>query len=171
VKALFIGISLAVALLTAATVKRDQLKSLENGFASSLKASQMRVLVYPSSVYIDGFGVVFTSDVNLSYSPMPDPFQQVIPPQAKARTQIMEQLQLPLLRNEMRQLLMRTSVTLDTLPVNEQIVVSVTISQQAWQDRNGMPQQIVMQGQKAKLMDASLKKLSPESVIRVQEQN
>ncbi len=102
---------------------------------------------------------------------MPDPFQQVIPPQAKARTQIMEQLQLPLLRNEMRQLLMRTSVTLDTLPANEQIVVSVTISQQAWQDRNGMPQQIVMQGQKAKLMDASLKKLSPESVIRVQEQN
>ncbi len=55
-KALFIGISLAVALLTAATVKREQLKSLENGFASSLKASQMRVLVYPSSVYIDGYG-------------------------------------------------------------------------------------------------------------------
>jgi hypothetical protein len=171
VKALLIGIPLAVALLAAPLVKRDLVNGLEKGFASSLTAGQMRILVYPSGIYIDGYGVVFTSEVNLSYSPVVDPFQQTILPEVKARTRTAEFLQLPILRNEMRQLLLRTSVTLDTLPPSEQIVVGVKISHQSWQDRSGFPQQIVMQGQKSKLMDAKLGKVSADSVIRVQEQN
>ena len=170
-KSLLLGISFAIALLAAPMVKRELLGGLEKGFAQSLTASQMRILGYPSAIYIDGYGVVFTGEVNLSYSPMVDPFQQTIPTQVKARTQVAEQLQLPILRNEMRQLLLRSAVTLDTLPPAEQIVVGVKISQQSWQDRAGVPQQIVMQGQKSKLMDAKMGRVPAESVIRVQEQN
>ena len=170
-KSLLVGLSLAVTLLSAAVVRRELINSLEKGFATSLTASQMRILGYPSGIYIDGYGVVFTSEVNLSYSPMVDPFQQVIPPEIKARTHATELQQLPILRNEMRQLLLRSSVTLDTLSPSEQIVVGVKISQQSWQDKSGFPQQIVMQGQKAKLMEAKLGHGSIESAIRVQEQN
>jgi hypothetical protein len=171
VKALLLGLPLAVALLAAPMVKRDLLNSLEKGFVTSLTASQMRILVYPSGIYIEGYGVVFTSEVNLSFSEMVSPFQLTIPPEKKARTRATELQQLPILRNEMRQLLLRSSVTLDTLPAAEQIVVGVKISQQNWQDMSGFPQQIVMQGQKSKLMEAKLGKVSAESVIRVQEQN
>jgi hypothetical protein len=171
VKSFLLGISFAIALLAAPMVKRELLGGLEKGFAHSLTASQMRILGYPSAIYIDGYGVVFTGEVNLSYSPMVDPFQQTILPQAKARTQVLELLQLPILRNEMRQLLLRSAVTLDTLPPAEQIVVGVKISQQSWQDRAGIPVQIVMQGQKSKLMEAKMGHVPAESVIRVQEQN
>jgi hypothetical protein len=171
VKRLIIGLAAAVVLVSAPVAKRDQLNPLEKGFAQSLTASQMRILGYPSAINIDGFGVVYTAEVNLSYSPIADPFQQTFSPQVKARTQNTEQLQLPILRNEMRQLLLRTSEALDALPMNEQIVVGVKISQQAWQDRGGVPQEIVMQGQKSKLLEAKRGKTSPESVIRVQEQN
>jgi hypothetical protein len=170
VKSFLMGIGLAVVLLAAPMIKRDLLGSLEKGFASSLTASQMRILGYPSAIYIDGYGVVFTSEVNLSYSPMADPFQQTFSPEVKARTHTTELQQLPILRNEMRQLLLRSSVTLDTLSPSEQIVVGVKISHQSWQDKSGFPQQIVMQGQKSKLMEAKLSKTSPESVIHVQEQ-
>ncbi len=170
-KTLLIGITLAVTLLASPMVKRDQINSLEKGFATSLNAAQMRILGYPSGIYIDGYGVVFQGEVNLSYSPMVDPFQQTIPPEVKARVRAAELQQLPILRNEMRQLLLRTSVTLDTLAPNEQIVVGVKISMQNWQDKAGFPQQIVMQGQKSKLMEAKLGHASPESAIRVQEQN
>jgi hypothetical protein len=171
VKTLWIALPLAAALLAAPLVKREHLASLEKGFATGLTASQMRILGYPSGIYIDGYGVVFTSEVNLSYSPMIDPFQQTIPPQVKARTQVAELLQLPILRNEMRELLLRSSVTLDTLPPSEQIVVGVKISHQSWQDKAGVPEQIVMQGQKSKLMEAKLGKAPVESAIRVREQN
>ena len=170
-KSVLLGVSFALALLAAPTVRRELLASLEKGFAQSLTASQMRILGYPSAIYIDGYGVVYTSEVNLSFSPMVDPFQQTIPPQIKARTQAAEQLQLPILRNEMRQLLLRSAVTLDTLPPAEQIVVGVKISLQNWQDKGGVPVQIVMQGQKSKLMEAKMGRASAESVIRVQEQN
>jgi hypothetical protein len=171
VKSLLIGFSLAVALLSAAVVKRELVNGLEKGFAGGLTASQMRILGYPSGIYIDGYGVVFTSEVNLSFSPMVDPFQQTIAPEVKAKVHAAELLQLPILRNEMRQLLLRSSVTLDTLSPSEQIVVGVKISQQSWQDKSGFPQQIVMQGQKSKLMEAKLGHVPPDSVISVQEQN
>lgn len=170
-KSLLIGVSFAIALLAAPMVRRELLTGLEKGFVQGLTAGQMRILGYPSAIYIDGYGVVFTSDVNLSYSPIADPFQQTFTPEVTARTKVKELLQLPILRNEMRQLLLRSSVTLDTLPPNEQIVVGVKISFQSWQDKGGFPQQIVMQGQKSKLMEAKMGHASAESVIRVQEQN
>lgn len=170
-KAILIGISFTIALLAAPMVKRELLTGLEKGFVQGLTAGQMRILGYPSAIYIDGYGVVFTSDVNLSYSPIADPFQQTFTPEMTARTKAKELLQIPILRNEMRQLLLRSSVTLDTLSPNEQIVIGVKISFQSWQDKSGFPQQIVMQGQKSKLMDAKMGRANAESVIRVQEQN
>ncbi len=114
-KSFLLGISFAIALLAAPMVKRELLGGLEKGFAQSLTASQMRILGYPSAIYIDGYGVVYTSEVNLSFSPMVDPFQQTIPPQTKAKTQAAEQLQIPILRNEMRQLLLNASPPLRSI--------------------------------------------------------
>jgi hypothetical protein len=171
VKFILLGTVLSLTLLATTVVKREHLMGLEKGFVHSLSAGQMRVLTYPSAIYIDGYGVVFTTEVNLSYSRLPDPFAQTFSPEERARTRAAELQDLPILRNEMRQLLLRSSVTLDTLPPNEQIVVGVKISFQSWQDKTGFPQQIVMLGQKSKLMDAKMGRASADSAIRVQEQN
>jgi hypothetical protein len=170
VKALLIGIPLAAALLAAPMVKRELLNGLEKGFASSL-INEMQIFAFPSGFYIEGYGVVFSSEVNLSYAQPVNPFQQTFSPEEKAKTHAAELQRLPVLREQMRQLLLKSSVTLDTLPANEQIAVGVKLTHQSWEDKSGFPEQIVMQGQKSKLMEAKLGKVSAESVIRVQEQN
>jgi hypothetical protein len=151
-------------------VKRDLVHGLENDFRDNLRSSEMEILGFPSGLYIDGYGVVFSAEINLSYAPMVSPFQQVFTPEFKAKTHDKEIRQLPVLRERMRQLLLKSSVTLDTLPANEQIAVGVKITHQPWEDKSGFPEQIVMQGQKSRLMDAKLGRASVDSVVRVQEQ-
>jgi len=171
VKTLWIGIPLAALLLAAPVVKREDLNNLEKGFATSLTAGQMQILGYPSGFYIDGYGVVYSTEINLSYAQPVSPFAPTVSPEVKANTHAAELRQLPILRDQMRQLLLRSSVTLDKLPPAEQIVVGVKITHQGWEDKTGFPEQIVMQGQKSKLMDAKMGRASAESVIREQVQN
>jgi hypothetical protein len=169
VKTALIGLTLAATLFAVPLVKRDVLNSLEKGFSQSLIAGEMEILGYPSGLYIDGTGIVFTSEINLSYAPRVDPFQQVIPPATRVKVHDKELQQLPVLRELMTQLLLKSSVTLDTLPPGEKIVVGVKLTHQAWEDKTGFPDQIVMQGVKSKLMDAKFGRVSPSSVIQVQE--
>jgi hypothetical protein len=77
---------------------------------------------------------------------------------------------LPVLRGEMKKILLNSSASLDTLPMNEQIIFGVTISHQKWENRTGIPAEIIMQGQRAKLLEAQQGKTSPDSAIKVQEQ-
>jgi hypothetical protein len=160
----------ATFLAAAPMVKRDLLASLEKGFAGTLTANQMQIFGYPSGLYIDGFGVVFLSEINLTYAPMVSPFEPVISPENRARTHARELQQLPILRDEMRQFLLKSAVNLDPLPAAEQIVVGVKLNHQTWEDRSGLPSEIVMQGQKSKLMEAKLGKSPADSAIKVQEQ-
>jgi hypothetical protein len=168
VKSLLSGILLSATLLAAPIVNRDLLNGLEKSFTASLQSSDMEIFGYPTGVYISGVGVVFQSELNLSYAPMVSPFQQVFSPEEKQRTHDKELAHLPILKDRMRQLLLKSSVTLDTLPPGELIVVGVKITHQAWEDRTGFPDQIVMQGVKSKLMDAKLGRAPVDSAIREQ---
>ena len=166
---LLIGFTLAATLFAVPLVKRDVLNSLEKGFSNSLISSEMEILGYPSGLYVEGTGVVFTSEINLSYAPRVDPFQQVIPPATRAKVHDKELQQLPVLRELMVQLLLKSSGALDTVPPGEKIVVGVKLTHQAWEDKTGFPDQIVMQGIKSKLMDAKLGRATAASAIQVQE--
>jgi hypothetical protein len=152
-------------------VKRVLLEGLVTGFAHTLVADQMQIFGYPSGLYINGYGVVFSTEINLSYAQAVSPFQQTFSPAMVAKTHDFELKQLPVLRNEMRQMLLKASVTLDTLPASEQIAVGVNLTHQNWEDKSGFPEQIVMQGQKSQLMAAQLGKTPADSVIHIQEQN
>jgi hypothetical protein len=151
-------------------VKREALKSLEANFRDDLRSREMEIFASPTGFYVDGVGVVFTSEVSLTYAPMPNPFEQVIPAEKRARIHDKEVKQLPLLREDMRQLLLRSATALDALPVNEQVIVGVKVSHQLWEDKSGIPEQIVMQATKAKLLDARAGKVALDAAIRVQEQ-
>lgn len=169
-KGAFVAFILAAGMAAGPLVKRENLKSLEAGFTDGLRTRQMEIYAFPSGLYVDGVGVIFTSEVSLTYTPMANPFQQVFPPEYKAKIHDTELKQLPVLREEMKQLLLRSAVALETLPAAEQIIVGVKISHQLWEDKSGLPEQVVMQGVKSKLMEAKLGKAAADNVIRVQEQ-
>jgi hypothetical protein len=161
---------LAAGLALAAGVPRDLMKGLESGLTKSLRTHEMEILGFPSGLYIDGVGVVFTSEISLTYAPMANPFQQVFPPEYKARVHDTELRQLPVLRAEMKRFILDASGVLDSLPAKERIIVGVKISHQIWEDRSGLPDQLVMQASKSQLADARAGKLPLNSAIQVQEQ-
>ena len=55
---------------------------------------------------------------------------------------------LPLLKQAMREMLAASAASLTALPADDQIVVAVTLFYFSWEDRTGLPSQILMQASK-----------------------
>jgi hypothetical protein len=151
-------------------VKRESIGLVEAGFKQKLQESEMEILALPRGIYVAGFGVVFTADASLCYTPIINPFQLKISDEVQTKIYQKKVKQVPVLRTDMQQILMMSSALLDTLPMSEQIVVGVTIGTQKWETTAGLPSQIIMQGQRAKLLEARSGRVAIDSVIKVQEQ-
>jgi len=105
------------------------------------------------SVYLEGYGAVFTVSVNLVTSPTltfrPEMTKTEM---ADHRRKKMERL--PQLKAEMRKALTDFAASLDPVPADEQIVIAVLLTKYPWEDVSGLPTEIVLQGQKKKLLEA-----------------
>jgi hypothetical protein len=168
-------ILLAVTVLTglalaAPLVKREMVTPIEANFKERMDSRQLETLALPRAIYAEGMGLVVTADVTLTYAPMINPFQLTISKEMQEKNHASRLRQLPILRQEMRQAMMSASAVLDPMPMNEKIVFGVTIGHQTWESMAGIPSQIVMQGERGKLLEAKLGHLPVESAIRVQEQ-
>jgi hypothetical protein len=53
----------------------------------------------------------------------------------------------------MREMLVSAAAALEALPAGEQIAVGVTLLYYSWEDRSGLPSQILMQAPKKRLLD------------------
>ncbi len=62
----------------APVVKRGTLASVEQNFRRSLMKSEVEILAAPRGVYLEGYGAVFMTDVNLVYTPSLNPFRLTI---------------------------------------------------------------------------------------------
>ncbi len=105
-------------------------------------------------VYLTGYGMVFTAEVDLSPAPGISPFHQSITPQdvATHRKRMLERL--PKLKTEMQQMLAGVAASLDSEPMAENVVLAVTLTRHPWETRDGIPSQIVMTGERDKLVEA-----------------
>jgi hypothetical protein len=170
-KRILIGALLLTGLAAATPlVKRELISIMEASLKGSFQSHEMEIFSLPRGMYVEGTGIVLTADVSLAYAPIINPFQQTIPKEVQERIHTKELAQLPILRGEMKKILLNSSASLDTLPMNELIVVGVSITHQKWEDRTGIPSEIIMQGQRAKLLEAQQGKAAPDAVIKVQEQ-
>ncbi|MGA2436073.1 MAG: hypothetical protein ABSG25_12385 [Bryobacteraceae bacterium] len=116
-------------------------------------------------VYLNGFGVVFTSEVNLVISPMM-PFRIVYTPEQIAKMHARKLARLPVLKTVMRDMLVRSAVALEALPANEQVAIGVTLYCRSWEDRGGIPQQVVMRARKQDLAGFQAGRISKEELDR-----
>ncbi len=125
-------------------------------------------------VYLDGYGAVFTSMVSLVATPMPTPFSDFT---QKDIEKVYERKvrQLPVMREKMRAMLlmMASDPGLDSVRPNEQVVYGVSFFYfKKWENMSGLPQQIVMQGEKQKLIDVQsgrIPRAQLDSIVKVQE--
>src|SRR5882724_7247486 len=105
--------------------------------------------------YIDGFGVVMTSELNLVTGPSVNPFNPVLLPETKDMYRKKKLQRLPQMRDLMATTLGQAKAWFPTLRDEEQIVLGVQLYRYSWEDPAGIPSQVVWQTAKKK--DAPIK--------------
>jgi hypothetical protein len=115
------------------------------------------------ALYLKGFGTVFTAEVDLIQTPSTTPFRGGFSKEELARIRQRKLSRLPQLRQVMRDMLLASAPLLEEMPPSELIVLGISLFTFSWEDKTGLPAQIVMQGPRAQL----LKRI--ESAIATQE--
>ena len=156
-------------------VTRAALQPMEKSFNKRIQTLDAKapydLLGVTRGVYLQGFGVVFTTEVNLLITTNTSPFQQTIPKAYAVQVHTTKLERLPILKKNMREMLLASAGSLDTVPGNEPIALGVTLFYYGWEDTTGLPAQIVMQAPRQKLLDAQHggNKAELESIVQVQE--
>ncbi len=145
----------AIAAQERAKVTRPMLASVEGSmdkaFGKIYPDNPFLVLGNSRGVYLDGYGAVFSAEVNLVLA-AGGPFRGKVTKE-EAEHHRKEKLQrIPLLRKSMKTALVGAAMSLDTLPPEEKVVLAVSLFQHSWEDLNGVPQQIVVSAQRKTLL-------------------
>ena len=118
-------------------------------------------------VYLEGYGAVFTAEVNLVASPA-GLMHPVLTKEDIERYRQKKLERIPQLVKALRQALVSSAASLDTVPPEEQIVFVAFLSHYPWEDSNGLRVQVTLQTQKKKLMEAARAGgAAADAVIRV----
>jgi hypothetical protein len=145
-----------VALAAHAAVNRMTLVAVQKNIDRKLELMSeepFSLLGMTHGLYVEGFGAVFTAEVQLVAAPSAGPFVGTIPKDVVERVHKKKLERLPVLRGAMRELLVSSAASLDTVPGAEQVVLSISLFRQPYEDVTGVPSQIVMQGQRKMLVE------------------
>lgn len=148
--------------LTKTGSTRGDFKKLESDFDYQLKTADpnnpIDVFGPTRGLYLQGFGVVFTTEVDLAQSnilPMFHP--SPITTAEKATTRDRKLKHVELLRQQMRGMVAASAKNLDFLAPTDQVVVAVRLIYQGWEDKTGLPDQIVMKADRRGAQSGDIK--------------
>jgi len=129
-------------------------KSIEGKLRNLFAPEPAEVLGVTQGAYIDGYGAVFMSEINLAVAPGITPFHPIVKPEEIKRTHDRKVQRIAALRNSMRDILVDTAASLDSVPADEQVAVGFSLFYWNWENREGLPAQIVMHAPKRLLQQA-----------------
>ena len=144
-------------------------KSLDDRVTRLWDDNPFLLLGTTRGVYLEGYGAVFTAEVNLVASPA-GLMHPVLTKDELERYRQKKVDRIPLLVKALRQALASSAASLDTVPAEEQIVIVAFLSHYPWEDPNGVRVQVTVQAQKKKLLEAQRAgAVAADAVIRVTE--
>lgn len=156
-------------------VTRAALASLEREFDQKIQRRDISdpfdMLGSTRGLYLPGYGVVFTSEVNLVLSPF-TPFHPA--PTAASLEQLHQKkiLRLAALKSIMREMLVASAGALESVPPDEQIVLGITLFYRSFENRDGLPSQVAIEASRQALLDFKAGRISSaqlDAAIRTQE--
>lgn len=100
--------------------------------------------------YVDGFGVVMTAELNLVIGPTINPFSGPLTPEMAVAHRKKKLDRLPQLRDLMATTLGQAKTWFPTLRDDEQVALGIQLYRYPWEDRTGIPSQIMWQTTKKK---------------------
>ncbi len=130
------------------------------------------ILVSTLGVYLQGYGTVFTTQVNLANTAGISPFRQTISKEEKDRIHKKKFERLPLLRQAMREVLLTAGGQLSRMPAQENVVIAISLFYFSWEDTADLPAQIVLSVPRQQILDLQSKRVNRaqfDSLVRVQE--
>jgi len=165
-----------LALGAAGRVSYRELHDLEKSFDQrivSYSADQpMDLIGFTRGVYIEDYGPVFTTEVNLVMSAGLTPFRAKVTTEEITRLRQKKLDRVPELKRLMRDMMVTTGTRLKQVPLTQQVVVGVSLFYHSYEDTKGLPAQIVMQAPRKTLVEFESGKMSVEALagaIQVQE--
>ncbi|HTS27403.1 MAG TPA: hypothetical protein VMH81_16110 [Bryobacteraceae bacterium] len=143
-------------------ISRQTFADIEKTFDSQLSAiggaHPVDLLGLTRGLYLEDYGVIFTTEVSLAQTPTLNPFRKEISPELRAEVHRQKVENLPLLRKAMRVMVKTMAMTfnaagvkMNILKPDAQVVLAVRISYLPYEITTGLPAQIIM---KADLKDA-----------------
>jgi hypothetical protein len=148
-------------------VSRAALQAIEKQFDTAIVSLDVNdpydLLGYTRGVYLNGYGVVFTAEVNLVITPI-SPFRPQPEGAALVRLHDKKLGRLAVLKRVMRDALVGSAASLDAVPPNEQVVIAVSLFYGGFEQRKDLPNQVVMQATRQTLLDFKAGRLSEQAL-------
>lgn len=164
-----LGLTAAAAPRVSRTSLRAMEKSLDNRISQLWTDTPYLLIGFTRGVYLDGYGAVFTAEVNLVANPS-SMMHAAVSKDDIARVRAKRLERIPLLKKALRDALVATAASLDTVPADEQVSIVAFLDYFPWEDASTMPAQVMVQASKGKLLEAQRAGgAALDSVIRVTE--
>lgn len=142
--------------------------SVDNKFKTLWPDYPAELVGVTHTVYIRGYGAVITGEVNVAPSSGITPFHQIITKEDVARAHQKKVQRMPDLRAAMQALLVDSAAQLRDVPDNEEVAIAVALFYWHWEDRSGLPDQLVMHAPK-KALATAVKDKTLGTVVRIEE--
>jgi hypothetical protein len=147
-------------------VGRAMMEAMEHSLDGKLKGiwpqDPAEVVGVPQGTYIRGYGAVFLGEVNLAPAAGISPFHPAISPDEVIRTHDKKVQRMATLRTTMRTMLVDSARSLDAVPSDEQVAVSLTLFYWTWEKRDGLPAQVVMHAPRKALLTGATADIASE---------
>jgi hypothetical protein len=161
-KKIFLPLFLLVVVLslTAATAPRvgratlvSVEKSLDERFGHLWDDNPYLLLGNTRGVYLENYGAVFTAEIDLVLNPT-SLMHATVGKDEIVKFHQKKLDRLPILKKALRDALVSSAISLDTVPPDEQIIIVAFVAHHSWEDMSGIPTQLTLQAPRKKLVDA-----------------
>jgi hypothetical protein len=129
--------------------------SLDNKLSGLWPQDPAEVLGLSQGTYIQGYGAVFLGEVNLAPAAGISPFHPTVSADEVRRTHEKKLQRMAALRTAMRAMLTDSARSLDSVPADEQVAVGLSLFYWKWENRDGLPAQIVMHAPRKTLLQSA----------------
>ena len=156
VSLVFVFAAAAATAVTPARVSRPVLRGMEQSLDDRISKlwpdNPLAVVGHTRAVYLEGFGAVFTAELNLASEGI-SLMHTSLTLQDKVAVQKKKIERVPLLKKALAEALADSAASLDPLPLNEQIVIEVILDRYSWEDGSGYPAEVIVQGTRQALLN------------------
>jgi hypothetical protein len=127
-------------------------RGFDRDFQMAAPADPIDVLGRTRGIYLEGFGAVFTTELDSILTPRLSPFRPNISEPEKTQVRQRKLARLPAVERLMKAMLQTAAKELTAVPEDQQIVVAVKFLYLPYEDTSGLPGQMVVKAARGAIL-------------------